>query len=413
MNQLKFEEVLKKEKKEKLVILSYGDNPKVSTGYGQVWDNLLNRWCKMRPNWDFYHLGWQNRDRKHKRAEGYTMLPMAKTEFGFDTVFKNLMSIKPDYLVTLCDVGWQSGFVDGVEKARQAGWRGKWVAYTPIDTHSWAMTWSQIFEHPDVNVAMAKWGYDKMKERGVPNLIRLDHGVDLETFHPLMNKQMLKDQYTKGKFVVGFCGRNQKRKRIDTLIKGFAKFSENKDDVLLMLHTDREPPKDGWSLPYMQWMYKLDGKLHLSKTDLDIEKRQDVSPNDINEIYNLMDVFCYATGGEGFGLPGIESQAAGIPIMMTEWTTGIELTEGHGFRIPVLKDKYDRNVVDQGTNGVEFVCPDDLEIARILEELYLDWKNGGKLLTEEGKKSREFALAYNWDKISADWIKMFEEKNDE
>jgi len=400
-----------------LKILSYGDNPYVSTGYGQVWLNLLKRWTKLRPNWEFYHLGWQSRDRPHKTELGFIQLPMGKLEYGYDTVTSNLLRYKPDFLITLCDVGWQSGFIKGVFEAKKAGWRGKWIMYTPIDTHSWAMTWSEIFDKPDINVAMAEWGKKMMELYQVPNVVMIPHGVDTKEFKPL-NKEEIKTKLgLSGKFVVGFVGRNQRRKMLVNLIRGFSTFAQGKDDVILALHTDQEPAKAkqhnetpfvGWSLPYIQWKYKIADKLKLTKAGLDIDTRQRIQPENMNEIYNIMDVFCFATGGEGFGLPAIECQAAGVPLLMTACSTGFELCKKENL-IPVLKDKYGRMVVDIGTNGVEFVYPDDIAIAKLLDKFYDDWKKSGKLLKKESEEARKFALKYDWDLIAPKWIELFEE----
>jgi len=393
-------------KNKKLKIISYGDNPYVSTGYGQVWLNLLSRWCKLRPDWAFYHLGWQNRDRPHKTLEGYTMLPMGKKEYGFDTVFENLMKYKPDFLVTLCDVGWQSGFIEGVRQAKINGWKGKWVAYTPVDTDAWAMTWDEVFKEPDINVAMSKFGETKLKEHSVENIITIPHGADIETFKPIEDRNSLKQKYgLAGKFAVGFVGRNQVRKMLDRLMLAFKNFSKGKDDVVLVLHTDMEPPQQGWSIPYLQWKFQIADKLKLTKGNLDIDARQRIQPEGMNEIYNMMDVFCYATGGEGFGLPGLECQASGVPLLMTDCTTAYDLCQEEN-KIPVLKDKYGRECVNIGTNGVHFVYPDDVAMSELLDKKYKKWKTGE--LQEEAKKARAFAETYGWDEIAKVWLDLFE-----
>lgn len=405
----------------KIKVLSYGDDPKLSSGYGTVWDNLLTRWCKLKPDWEFYHVGWQNMDRPHKTIEGYTMLPRRKDSHGIDTILEYIMEYKPDILVTLCDVGFQAGYMDLVFAAKKKGWTGKWIAYTPIDTHTWEhMYWNTIFRAPDVNVAMADWGEKMMKKNNVPNVVTIYHGVNLEIFKPLKNRDLLKQKGPiLNKFIVGFVGRNQRRKMIANLLKGFSQFSKGKDDVLLLLHTDIVPQAVGWNMPALliKCEKEIDPdidkfkKIILTKEKLDIDARQRIQPENMNEFYNMMDVFCFSTGGEGFGLPAVECQAAGVPLMMTACTTGFELTNygKHGFQIPVLLDKYGRYVTDIGGNGIENSCPDDKEIARILNELYNDWKTGGKRLAEESKKAREFALKYNWDNISKQWLKLFEE----
>ncbi len=405
----------------KIRVLSYGDNPKMSSGYGQVWDNLLTRFVKEKPDWEFYHVGWQNMDRPHKTVEGYTMLPRRKDSHGIDTILEYLMEYKPDILITLADVGFQAGYMDLVFAAKKSGWTGKWIAYTPIDTHTWEhMYWNKIFEAPDINVAMADWGEKMMNKYHVPNVKKIYHGVDLETFKPLDDRELLRQKpLIKDRFIAGFVGRNQRRKMIANLMKGFSQFSKGKDDVLLLLHTDLIPPAVGWTIPALLVKCEKEHdpdidkfkKIILTKEKLDMDSRQRVMPENMNEFYNMMDVFCYATGGEGFGLPGIECQAAGTPLMMTACTTGHELTGygKHGFQIPVLLDKYKRFVTDTGGNGIENSYPDDVAIAEILNHLYDDWKSGGKMLAEERKKAREFALKYNWDDIAKSWIELFEE----
>ena len=397
-----------------------GDNPYVSTGYGQVWFNLLKRWKKERPDWEFYHVGWQGRDRAHMTNAGFTQLPMGQAQYGYDTVVDNLLDYNPDFIVTLCDVGWQSGYVKPIFEARKRGWKGKWIAYTPVDTHSFVMTWQEIFEMPDVNVAMSKWGEKMMVKNGIHNVVRIDHGVDTKVFYPLPDIENIKKKIgLSNKFVVGFVGRNQKRKMLDRLIVGFSHFAKNKEDVILMLHTDQEPPQArqlaesasfvGWSIPYMQWKYKVKDKIKLTKGNLNIDVRQKINPENMNEIYNLMDVFCYPTGGEGFGLPAIECQSSGVPLLMAANTTGFELCKEKNLIKP-LTDKYDRVCVDIGTNGVEFVYPDDLEIAKILDKYYKDWKEDKKLLLKEKKDAREKALNYSWDVIAPKWIELFEKE---
>jgi len=402
------------------VILTMGDDPKMSSGYGQVWDNLLTNWTKEKPDWDFYHVGWQNMDRAHKTVEGYTMLPRKKDSHGVDCLLEYLMQYKPDVFVSLCDVGFQAGYMQSVFEAKKQGWTGKWVAYTPIDTHTWeAVYWDKIFDSPDVNVAMAEYGEKMMKEHSVPNVVTIPHGVDLETFKPVEDRELLKQNpLVKDRFVVGFVGRNQIRKMVDRLIKGFAQFSKGKEDVLLLLHTDLHPQVIGWDLSAILAKFEKEidpdidkfRKIILTKEQLDPDSRQRVHPGDMNDFYNMMDIFCFATGGEGFGLPAIECQAAGTPLMMTACTTAFELTDygKHGFQIPVLLDKYDRYVTFIGNNGIENVFPDDVALAKGLEELYADWKSGGKKLKEESEKARNFAQKYDWGPIAKKWLDLFE-----
>jgi glycosyltransferase involved in cell wall biosynthesis len=394
----------------KLKILTVGDNPLISTGYGTVWMNLLDRWCKLKPEWEFYHIGWQNQDRKHKRAEGYWMLPMGKIEYGYDAVAENLMRIQPDFLVTLCDVGWQAGYQNVVYEAKKNGWKGKWIMYTPVDTESWTFTWDEIFAAPDINVAMSKFGEQQLNAHKAPNVLCIPHGVDIKAFNPLENKHLIREKYGIGsKFVVGFVGRNQRRKMIDRLLQSFANFAEGKDDVVLLAHTDEEPPKDGWSIPYNLWIFNIANKVKLTKSKMDIAARQKIDADNMNEIYNMMDVFLYTTGGEGFGLPGLECQASGVPLIMNNTTTALDLCKEDN-KIDVLLDKYGRKMIDRGTNGVYFVYPDDKSAAQILERHYKEWKENKQ--EAEQQWARQNAEKYNWDQIAPMWLFLFQHEHE-
>lgn len=403
----------------KMKILSCCDNAYVSTGYGTTWTNLLKRFTKIKPDWEFYHLGWQDRGRERMTVDGFIHLPAGKLDKGLDKAFEYIMKIQPDYFVTMADVGIQAAYIDIVFKAKQMGWKGKWIAWTPIDSYSWAVGWDEIFDGPDINLAMANFGAERMKANNVQNIRVIPLGVDTKKYKPLENREKLRETYNfKDKFVVGFLGRNQKRKMVDRLIMAFAQFSKGKDDVSLLLHTDLVPPDcPGWDLRTLFHRVSKDydpeflskKKINMSKKNMDICVRQSMAPDKIVEIYNLMDVFFYPTGGEGFGMPGIESQACGVPLIMTDATTGPELCDKHGTLIPRLKDKYDRDVIEIGQNAVENKYPDDIEASKILEKYYRLWKEGK--LKEKGIKAREFSLNYDWDLLASRCIELFENEN--
>jgi len=403
-------------------ILSYGDNPLASTGYGCVWENLLSRWAKAKPDWKFYHVGWQQIDREFKTAEGYYRLPTGRAEMGADTIVPNTLQLKPDFLVTLADVGKQLGYVKAVFEAKKMGWKGKWVAYVPLDTPNWALYWDEMFDAPDIIISMSEFGKAQMEKFGVKKVTPILHGVDTEVYRPLEERNILRQKFEiDNKFVVGFVGRNQIRKMQPYWMKGFAKFAKGKDDVCLLLHTDADPPAGegrGWAMNAIIWKLEKEigedltksKKIILTRSNLDIKERQKIGKNQMNEIYNLMDLFLFPTGGEGFGLPIVECQSAGVPIIMSDNTTGPELAGKTGELIKMLKDNHNRTMSVIGTNGVTNAIPDDEHIAELLEKYYADWKNGKKLLKEMSKKGREFALTLSWDNISKKWIDLFEEE---
>lgn len=403
-------------------IMSVGDNPKMSTGYGCAWDNLLSRWTKQKPDWEFLHVGWQSLDRLHQTKEGYWMLPRGKDDHCFDAIYKYLMTHKPDILLTCADIGKQSGYLPGIGKAKKAGWKGKWLAYSPIDCHQWALHWDEIFRAPDMNIAMAKMGEAMMLDHKVPNVKYIPLGVDTKVYFPKGDREVSRKKFEiDEKFVCGFVGRNQIRKMIPYVMRGFAKFAKGKDDVMFLMHTDSVPSGGegtGWSIDCIVDKFEKlteqdlfnSKKVCLTEDNMNLMSRQSIQADDMNGIYNMFDLFLYGTGGEGFGLPGLECQSSGVPILMSNNTTGPELAGETGELINVLKDNYGRPVGFIGTNGVENLVPDDEHIAELLEKYYADWKSGKKLLKEMSDKSRKLALTYDWSIISKSWIDLFEKE---
>jgi len=392
----------------KLTILTTGDNPLASTGYGTVWNNLLKRWIKLKPDWKFYHAGWQNFDRPHKTAMVYVALPRGKSDYCYDKITYYLVKYKPDIFISLSDVGYQSGYIKEVSEAKKKGWSGIWICYTPVDTEGWCVTWDSDLSFCDINVAMSEFGGKQMKKHKVHNVHVIPHGVELEDFKPIKDREELKDKFgVRGKFVIGFVGKNQRRKMIERLLLGFARFAKDKEDVSLVLHTDIEPLDKGIHLHLISDLFEITPKILMTKKGLDSVARQTIDENTMNEIYNVMDVFGYATGGEGFGLPGIECQASGVPLLMTDYTTAQELCREKN-RIPVLMDCHGRKCIDRGYNGVYFAYPDDIKMAELFEKYYKMWKTEKELFEKERKDAVEFAQKYNWDGIAVQWINLFE-----
>jgi len=404
-------------------VLSYGDNPMASTGYGCIWENLLTKWAQSNPESKFYHVGWQNLNREEQTKAGYINLPTGREDMGIDTIIPYINKFNPDFIITMADVGKQLAYIERIKDAKRRGWRGKWLAYTPIDTPQWSVYWDEMFDAPDIVIAMSKFGEIQMKKFGVKNeVVPIQVGVDTKVYCPLANREEIRERYNvNDKFVCGFIGRNQIRKMHPYWMKGFAKFAAGKPDVCLLLHTDHIPPAGdgrGWAMNALIWQlertmgedFTESKRIMLTKGNMDLKERQKIGKEGVNEIYNLMDLFLYPSGGEGFGMPGLESQAAGVPILMSDNTTGPELAGETGELIKMTKDSYGETVGIIGTNGVSNAIPDYKHVAELLEKYYADWKNGKKLLKEMSDKGRKFAISMEWDIKAKQWLDVFEKE---
>jgi glycosyltransferase involved in cell wall biosynthesis len=113
-----------------------------------------------------------------------------------------------------------------------------------------------------------------------------------------------------------------------------------------------------------------------------------LSSEDINEVYNIADIFMHLSGGEGFGLSYVESMLAGTPCILNDNTTSPELVGGR-------KSGFGKLVKLKGEAHIsEFNCMYDLadedDALVKLTEVYDDWRSGGTWLKSASARGIEF-----------------------
>ena len=391
-------------------VLIMTDSPNQTTGYGQVFNNVARHLTAN--GYDVNYVGlehfglpiWYMGTTDRMPEKPYKLYPrIGDNAYGFDMTEYYLRTLNPDYFITLCDIGLQNGYISPI---RDSKWRGKWIAYCAYDTESWNPNFFTPAHTPDAVVAMSKFAQKVITENSGGDIKYIPHGVDTTIFKPLV-REKIKESSELPKFVVGAVGRNQIRKMWSKTIEGFGKFAEGKDDVLLLMHTEpnpetpaSEPRTDaGWSILDLLVKHKLNGKAKFTITNPSVTGRYQVGPKQMNVYYNMMDVFGFLTGGEGFGLPSLEAQSAGSVLATTNYTTGPELCGDHGYLVDVAS-KW------TGSIGIEWAIANTDHYAKILEELY---SNADKL-KEKQKQARKFAVEnYDWEtKVCPMWIDLLE-----
>jgi glycosyltransferase involved in cell wall biosynthesis len=122
--------------------------------------------------------------------------------------------------------------------------------------------------------------------------------------------------------------------------------------------------------------------------------RHDIDDNAMAETYNAMDVLTAATMGEGFGLPIVEAQACGTPVVTSNWSSMPELTR-YGYVARVATKQW---VPGRMEGWVGCPDPDDIFVglARAYDERY------GYI----GDRADGLALAQelNWTRIIDEYL---------
>jgi glycosyltransferase involved in cell wall biosynthesis len=118
---------------------------------------------------------------------------------------------------------------------------------------------------------------------------------------------------------------------------------------------------------------------------------------DMVKLYNACDVLLGTTGGEGFFLPGLEAQACGKPIVVTDYASAPEIC-GAGLTIPPS----DYAILN--SPGTRYALADIDKTAEALTKI----ANADR--EKLAKKARAFAERYDWNVIMEKFWKPFLEE---
>jgi len=126
----------------------------------------------------------------------------------------------------------------------------------------------------------------------------------------------------------------------------------------------------------------------------------DFSQEDMKKIYQSFDVLMSCSMGEGFGVPIIEAQATGCPVITTDFSA-MPHTCGNGG----IKIKNYTLLCDSGHMGW-WANPDIKEITKAMIELY---QKDSIEFDKLSGKALENAKTYDWKLWIPKWIKLLKE----
>ena len=129
-------------------------------------------------------------------------------------------------------------------------------------------------------------------------------------------------------YLVGIVAANNGTKIVDR--KGFGemahalgRFMAAHPDAYVYVHTVKET-HDGINLDMLFGFCDVPTD-RLRWADQYAVKKGSISDGDMARIYSAFDVLLGTSRGEGFGLPHLEAQACGVPVILSNWTASAEL----------------------------------------------------------------------------------------
>ena len=294
-------------------------------------------------------------------------------------------------IITLCDV-WVIKNPQ-LKEMTVASWVP--VDHTPIPPKV-AAYFTEYGARP---IAMSKFGLEELQNLGLDALY-VPHGIDTDIFRPVTEVDGVPVRQVLGlpadAFVVGMNAANkgsQKiRKAFPQVFVAFAMFLRKRPDAVLYLHTEKHGQSAGVDLVRLAQACGIPED-KIIYTD-QYAYRMGLKPEMLAAMYSAFDVLLSPSMGEGFGIPVVEAQACGVPVIVSDATAQPELV-GSGWTVGGVPD-WDE------AQASWLHLPDVFEIAASLDEAY---EGGG-----DREEARRFALQYDHRAVYRDhWVPVLAE----
>jgi len=379
-----------------LRILYQCNAPWVTTGYGVQGKHLVPRLKALGHEiayFAFYGLagGTLNLD-------GVQILPMANRMWGEDILPAHMKATRSNVHISLMDV-WVTEYYGRV--AKEFGWA--WLPWTPVDQQPVPKLVVDRLEGAHTALPYAKFGEEELRKAGVPNVQYIPHGVDLATFHAGDKAESRKRTgLPQDKFIIGMIAANKgypSRKCFPEQLLAFREFRKNHDDVIMYLHTLITSEQGGVEFTELLQSLGLDdGSVVFADQ---YRYTLGYPESHMADLYRSFDFLSLTSMGEGFGIPLLESQACGTPVVCANNTAqtelcfgGILVTEQYPFWTPL---------------GAWAQIPDYRAVHDAYEQMYdilQDNEQAGaiKMAAING------AMPYSWDNVVNNFWKPLLEK---
>jgi len=246
--------------------------------------------------------------------------PKRMHPYGNDVIVPHAASFNADIMVSLMDT-WVMNPEDYPKPMR-------WVPWYPVDHDPMPNIVRSKIALAYKRITFSQHGV-KMTHNAGLDCYYVPHGIETNIFKPL-DKQECRQKLgiPTDKWVIGTVAMNKgnpSRKCFSEMMDAFASFHRKHPDSVYVLQTDKGEGIDGMvNLPELARNLGLEE----GKDVIFCNQYQNVlgyPPEYLADFYNCLDVHLITTKGEGFGIPTLEAQSCGVPVIAGGWTATDEL----------------------------------------------------------------------------------------
>ena len=334
---------------------------------------------------------------EEQRAEGY----------GNKLLDKAIEEFKPDVYIGIEDIWAFGGY-------HNKPWWNKinsmiWTTLDSLPILPQAIDFAPKLKHYYVWASFAE---KALNEMGYDQVKTLRGSLDTSQFFrfPDEKRKALRDYHGIGDdYIIGFVFRNQLRKSVPNIIDGFKIFKQKHPKSKLFLHTHWS---EGWDInrileekriPYSDvlttYVCSQCGSYHVrpfsgqeqncnkcgsQKTVNTTNTSKGVTEEQLNEVYNLMDVYCHPFTSGGQEIPIQEAKLTELITLVTNYSCGEDSCSEESAGLPLEWSEYR----EPGTQFIK-ASTSAQSINEKLEEVYSMDKEE---VLEKGKQARQWVI---------------------
>ncbi len=322
------------------------------------------------------------------QVDGFTIYPAGMDPYGNDIIGAHARDHRANIVITLIDA-WVIGGTG--EKVKPA----LWLPWLPIDHDPVPPKVLEAIKDAYLPLTYSKWGSERLQAAGMANTY-IPHGLEPSVFRllePDLVRRFRHDVLQNPSHLTVMVGANKgfpDRKAFQVQVRAWANFAKDKPGAKLYIHT--EPTTMLQGIDFAALLANLGIQERVLFPDR-YQYHKGYPPEYVAMLYNCADAFLGASMAEGFGIPIIEAQACGVPVIVSDFSSMPELVRW-GYKVPPA-DLY------WSPMNAWQCWPSVHGIQDALEELYAQWQGHGQQWPQQMRLRAQAAIheEYNWDTI--------------
>lgn len=246
--------------------------------------------------------------------------------YGLDVIVQHSRNMKADITISLVDA-----WIFDLEIIKMLN---HWCPWFPVDSDPIPNMVLEKVRYAFARLVYSRFAEKQLQDRGL-DCIYIPHGVDTNIFAPLTERGKARALIGNGKinenaFLVGMVAANKGfpgRKAWEENIAAFKMLRDKHDDAILFLQTmTGEGGGDCVNIKGFCEFIGLKPGRDVFFCDQYMNITTGFPDMYMVHLYNALDVLLSVSKGEGFGIPILEAQACGAPVITGDWTSMPEIT---------------------------------------------------------------------------------------